>query len=94
LKVTSLMELGKLDDAERTLLEGRAEGEQLGFDPILWQIDIALSGIAAATGDAARAAELRNEARAIIDRIASSIDALELRSSFLGLPDVAAVKAS
>jgi tetratricopeptide (TPR) repeat protein len=94
LKGTSLMELGKLDDAERALLDGRAEAEQLGFDPILWQIDIALSGIAETSGDAARAAELRNEARAIIDRIAASIDALDLRSSFLGLPDVAAVNAS
>ena len=74
LKGTSLVELGKLDDAERALLEGRAEAEQLGFDPILWQIDIALSGIAEATGDAAHAVELRDEARAIIDRIAASID--------------------
>ena len=94
MKCTSVVKLCKVDDAERALREGRAEAEQLGFVPILWQFDIALSGIAEASGDAARAVELLDEARAIIDRIATSIDALELRSSFLGLPDVAAVNAS
>ena len=60
LKGSSLAELGKLDEAERALLEGSAEAEQLGFDPILWQIEMALSRVASATGDAARAAELRS----------------------------------
>jgi tetratricopeptide (TPR) repeat protein len=88
LKGSSLVELGELDEAERALLEGSAEAEQLGFDPIRWQIEMALSGVAAATGDEARAAELRGGASDIIDRIAGSIDDAELRSSFLGLPEV------
>ena len=50
-----------------------------------------LSGISAARGDAAHAAELLNEARGVIEQIADSIDDAELRSSFLGLPEVRAV---
>ena len=88
LKGSSLLELGKLDEAERALLEGSAEAEQLGFDPIRWQIEMALSRVASANGDEARAAELRNQAQDIVDRIAGSIDDVELRSSFLGLPEV------
>ena len=93
LKGSSLVELGELEEAERALLEGSAEAEQLGFEPIGWRIEMALSGIAAATGDAARATELRHQARGVIDRIAGSIDDAHLRSSFLGLPEVQAVNA-
>ncbi len=93
LKGSSLAELGKLDEAERALLEGSAEAEQLGFEPIRWQIEMALSRVASAAGDAARAAELRNRANERIDRIAGSIDDAQLRSSFLGLPEVQAVTA-
>ena len=44
-------------------------------------------------GDAGRAAEFRNEARSVIEQIAGSIDDTELRSSFLGLSEVEAVRA-
>jgi class 3 adenylate cyclase/tetratricopeptide (TPR) repeat protein len=91
LKGMSLVALGELGDAERTLLEGRDEAEELGFAPILWRIDIALSGMASAAGEAARAAGLRDEARGIIDRIAGGIEDAELRASFLGQSDVEAV---
>jgi hypothetical protein len=76
------------------LLEGRVEAEHLGFGPTLWRIDAQLSDLSAADGDAARAAELRQEARGLIERIAASIDDTELRSSFLGLPDVDAVRST
>ena len=75
LKGTSLLERGKLDEAERTLLEGRAEAERLGFDPILWQIEMAAQrhrGSNRRRGARGRASE-RGQ-RAIIDRIAASID--------------------
>jgi len=93
LKGTSLIAMGRIDDAEAALLEGRTEAERLGFIPILWRIDMALSGLAASAGDEARAAELRDEASDIVAQIANSIDDLELRASFLGLPDVGAVNA-
>jgi hypothetical protein len=58
-----------------------------------WRIDMALSGIAASTGDAARATELHRSAKAIVDRIASTIDDEELRAGFLRLPEVEAATA-
>lgn len=86
-----MLAVGEPAAAEAALLEGRAEAEQLGFGPTLWRIDVALSGIRTADGDAARAREFRDEARGLIAQIAGSIDDVELRSSFLGLPDVDAV---
>jgi tetratricopeptide (TPR) repeat protein len=93
LKGTSLAALGRPDEAERILLEGREAAEQLGFAPMTWRIDMALSGIAAGAGDAARATELHRSAKAIVDRIAGTIDDEELRARFLRLPDVEAANA-
>jgi class 3 adenylate cyclase/tetratricopeptide (TPR) repeat protein len=93
LKGRSLVALGRAEEAEPALLEARDEAERLGFAPVLWQIDMALGGIAAEAGDAARANELREEAGVIVERLASSIDDADLRTSFLALPAVAAVTA-
>ena len=49
LKGTALLAGGEPDEAERALLDGRSEAERLGFRPILWRIEMELSGIAAAT---------------------------------------------
>jgi ATP/maltotriose-dependent transcriptional regulator MalT len=91
LKGTALLAGGEPAQAERALLDGRIEAERLGFLTVLWRIDVELSGISATRGEAARAAELLNEARGVIEQIADSIDDAELRSSFLGMPDVRAV---
>ena len=92
LKGTSLAGLGRTDEAERTLLEARSEAASLRFDPILWRIGVALLDLTA-SGDPSRADGFRRDARAAIERIADRIDEPELRSSFLGLPDVAAIVA-
>ena len=91
-KGSALLAGGRPGEAETALLDGRSEAERLGFGPILWRIDVELSGISAARGDAAHATELRNEARRLIEQMSGSIDDAELRSSFLGLPDVVAVR--
>ena len=91
LKGSSLRELGKSDHAERVLREARQAADALGFAPILWRIDITLGGIAADTGDTARAAELRGHAWTIVDHLAATIDDEQLRASFLALPEVRAV---
>jgi len=91
LKGSSLRELGKSDHAERVLREARQAADALGFAPILWRIDIALGGIAADTGDTARAAELRGQAWTIVDHLAATIDDEQLRARFLALPEVRAV---
>jgi hypothetical protein len=75
------------------LIEGRDAAEELGFAPMAWQIDIALSRLVAETGDATRAAELRERARSVVDQLAASIDDDSLRASFLATPDVRAVVA-
>jgi class 3 adenylate cyclase/tetratricopeptide (TPR) repeat protein len=93
-KGSALLALGEPGEAETALLEGRLEAERLGFGPVLWRIDAELSGIAAERGDASRAVDLLDEAKGLIEQIAASIDDTELRSSFLGLPDVEAVRSS
>jgi hypothetical protein len=79
---------------QMALVEARSEAQRLGFRMILWRIDAELSGVAAESGDTARATELRDDAKDLIGHIAESIDDPELRSRFLGLPDVAAVRSS
>jgi class 3 adenylate cyclase/tetratricopeptide (TPR) repeat protein len=91
LKGSSLTALGRTDEAERVLLEGRDEAEKLGFAPITWRIDVALYDIASAAGDQERAAEFRERAKAIVERLAATIDEEPLRATFLASPDVRAV---
>jgi class 3 adenylate cyclase/tetratricopeptide (TPR) repeat protein len=91
LRGAALVALDKLEDAKRVLIDGRVEAEHLGVDPTLWRIEIALSDIAAATGDPAGAAGLAREAKSLIDRLADRIGDKHLRTSFLDLPEVRAV---
>jgi tetratricopeptide (TPR) repeat protein len=93
LKGTSLAALGRLDEAEAALMEGRAAADGLDFAPMRWRIDLALSRLASNAGDMARAAELREQAKAIVERLAATIDDEALRASFLRLPEVEAVAA-
>jgi len=93
LKGTSLAAFGRHDEAESALLEGRDAAEQLGFAPMTWQIDLALSRVVADAGDPTRAAELRERAKAIVERLAATIDDELLRATFLASPDVQAVTA-
>jgi ATP/maltotriose-dependent transcriptional regulator MalT len=94
LKGTALRASAGVTEAETldVLIEARAEAERLAFRTILWRIDVELSGVSATRGDAARAAELRGEARGLIEQIAASIDEPELRTRFLDLPEVAAAR--
>jgi tetratricopeptide (TPR) repeat protein len=91
LKGTSLAAVGRSDEAERALVEGRGAADELGFAPMAWRIDLALSRLVADAGDATRAAELRERANATVQRIAATIDDDALRTSFLSVPDVQAV---
>jgi class 3 adenylate cyclase/tetratricopeptide (TPR) repeat protein len=91
LKGKALLSGGGPAEAETALLEARSEAERLGFRTILWRIDAELGGLSAAGGDATRATELRDEAGSVIEQIAEGIDDVEIRASFLALPDVRAV---
>jgi tetratricopeptide (TPR) repeat protein len=93
LKGTSLAAIGRSDEAEQALIEGRDAAEGLGFEPMTWQIDLALSRVVADAGDAAQAADLRARAKAVVERLAERIDDESLRASFLASPDVQTVAA-
>jgi hypothetical protein len=88
LKGTSLAALGRSHEAEHALLDGRDAAAELGFAPMTWRIDMALSRLVA--DDAMRAAECRERADATVQRIAATIDDDGLRASFLTLPEVQA----
>jgi tetratricopeptide (TPR) repeat protein len=90
LRGSALLGGGDPAQAEIALIDARSEAERLGFGTVLWRIDGKLSDISVAGGDAARAAEFRDEARSVIGRIVESINDPELRASFLALPDVRA----
>jgi class 3 adenylate cyclase/tetratricopeptide (TPR) repeat protein len=90
LKGASLRALGEREQAEHALLQGHEIAEQLGYAPMLWQIDVQLSGIAAAVGDDERATELGDRARRIVEKVAASIDEDDVRASFFRLPEVEA----
>jgi class 3 adenylate cyclase/tetratricopeptide (TPR) repeat protein len=94
LKGSALLALGEPGEAETALVEGRLEAERLGFGPVQWRIDAELSGIAAERGDAPRAVDLLDEAKGLLEQIAATLDDPELRSSFLGLPEVEAVRST
>jgi class 3 adenylate cyclase/tetratricopeptide (TPR) repeat protein len=91
LKGTSLAALGRPDEAEAALMDGRDAADELAFTPVGWKIDMALSRLASDAGDAPRAAELRERAKTVVERLAASIDDEALRASFLALPEVEAV---
>jgi ATP/maltotriose-dependent transcriptional regulator MalT len=80
---TALAAAGRTPEAERTLREARSAAESLGHRRILWEILAKLGRIA---GDEERA-ELQEEARAIVQTIADTLDG-DLRASFVDRPAV------
>jgi class 3 adenylate cyclase/tetratricopeptide (TPR) repeat protein len=77
---------GEGDQAAAALRDARDRARRLGHTRILWEIDVALARLA---GDAERGT-LDEEARAIVRRIADSVDP-GLRALFVARPEVAAV---
>ena len=71
-----------------TAEEARAEAEAIGSRRGLWPILYALSQL---EDDPAEAARLHKAAREILEYIADHIDQVDLRASFLGLPDAQTV---
>jgi hypothetical protein len=83
LKGTALAAAGKTAEAERALREARSAAESVGHRRILWEI---LAGLARIVGDDERA-ELRTQARQIVETIADTLDR-DLKASFVDRPDV------
>jgi tetratricopeptide (TPR) repeat protein len=83
LKGRALAALERTSEAERALRGCRSAAESLGHRRILWEVLVKLGRI---VGDEERA-ELQNEARAIVETIADTLDG-DLRASFVDRPDV------
>ena len=79
---------GQRDAARACLQDARLEAEQLGSRRCLWRILHALGQVEA---DEKEAESLRHTAREIVRFIADRIEQVELRDSFLSLPDVRVV---
>ncbi len=90
LKSRALIASKRPEEADPLLREARSRAEEMGYRRLQWEIDWELSRLAADRGDAAEAAALRAEAASILSEITDTIDDVELRSSFLALPDVRA----
>jgi tetratricopeptide (TPR) repeat protein len=82
--------LGQFDEALAALQTARAEAERLGSRRVLWPILAALAEIASARGQA-EAGALRQQARQIVDYIATHVPTPALRQSFLARADVQSV---
>ncbi len=82
---TALLGMGNMAEARTRFLEARAEAEAMGAKDSLWPILLHLSQT---ESDAADAAQLRHEARELVNYIADHSGSPELRDSFMALPDV------
>ena len=104
LRGKALLAQDRLDDAHAALVEAHAASEAIGSRRTLWPILMALSTIEAQRGNGIEAQSLRQQARALVEFIADHIGApdpaasfddaqdrgsgLDLRASFLNLPEV------
>ena len=93
-RALSLSAQGEADGARENLRRAREEAEELGAGRILWRILLEQSRLEAAGGDAAKAAELRAEAKEEISGIIDSLGDPDMRQSFKSLPDVKEALAS
>jgi ATP/maltotriose-dependent transcriptional regulator MalT len=87
----ALLGLGQADAARNLWLKALTEAQAIGSRRMLWQILAALSQLET---DPAEVECLRRQAREIVEYIANHIGTPELRASFLGLPQVKAVRSA
>jgi tetratricopeptide (TPR) repeat protein len=91
LQAQALRAQGAADEAKEVLVQVRPLADRLQLRPALWRILAALGEIERERGNAAEAAALAAEARAIIAAIAERTPA-KYRDSFLNRPAVRAVR--
>jgi class 3 adenylate cyclase/tetratricopeptide (TPR) repeat protein len=82
----ALLRAGDLSAASAALHVARAEAESLGSRRTLWLILWSLARLAEAEGRPTDGADLRRQARAIVDDIAESLSSLGLAESFRRTP--------
>lgn len=79
----ALLGAGRLDDARQILLTARREADSLGARWYLWLILAALADVESASGDPAAARQLRHQAQAIVEELATQLPSQDYRDSFL-----------
>jgi len=84
----ALLGLNQKKAAHKSLQKARAEAETICSRSSLWPILFNLSQI---EDDPVEAQALRQQSREIIEYVASNVDDVELRTSFLALPEARAV---
>jgi tetratricopeptide (TPR) repeat protein len=94
LKGRALQALGDVDGARQALQEARTVAEGIGLRRVLWSILDDLAGLEAAHGDPTISANLRREARDVVQYLADHMGDPERRSGFENMPRVAAVLAA
>jgi DNA-binding CsgD family transcriptional regulator len=77
-----LVDLGRLDDADRSYDAARASAGLFGFRPLLWRIEAARGALARARARPAEADAAFREAHATIDEIAGEISDEAMRERF------------
>ena len=80
LRGEALAQTGRLDEAEQAYLTAREDATVLGFRPLLWRIEAALSRLYLCRAGQMR--PRRPSARAVIDWMAETIDDADLRQQF------------
>jgi hypothetical protein len=79
---------GRLEAAERALVEAAERAERLGERLALWEALALTAELLRRRGDEKGAVEAQRRAREIVDRVAAGIDDDDLRRSFLSREDV------
>ena len=87
----ALLGLGRTDEALASLSEAKAEAERQGSRRSLWPVLARLAEFEEERGNAGAAADLRQEARSVIEYIADHAEAAGLRETFTSMPRVRAV---
>jgi predicted ATPase/class 3 adenylate cyclase len=84
----ALFGLGRVEEAREALSTARQEAEELGSRRILWPILKALGEVERARGELESASRHWQASAEIVEFIAGRIDDEELKTAFLGLPEV------
>ena len=83
LRGEALLALGRLNEADAVLAEANEDALQIGYPVLIWQSWASLRKLRLEQGRIDEAEEAREEALAVIDKMAASLEDHELRQNFL-----------
>ncbi|HEY2979787.1 MAG TPA: adenylate/guanylate cyclase domain-containing protein [Anaerolineales bacterium] len=92
-KGSALLGLGRMDEAQQSLLDARSRAEAIGSYHTLWKVLASLAELESRRGKESEAAVLRGQAKQIALEIAASLESAGLEESFLATAQVRALSA-